>query len=102
MNYQFAPFRVGVSDVTPEELAKAKAKINTAWSALKTAVVDLSLAAADVSLYHTSNVLYDTAGGLKQIAKKVQTWHCQVSAIRCDRDQATPQEEFVGEPQLKK
>lgn len=53
MNYQFAPFRVGVSDVTQEELEKAKATVKEQWFNLKAAAIDLSIAAAEVSLRYT-------------------------------------------------
>lgn len=71
MNYQFAPFRVGVSDVTQEEMEKAKAAIRSGWSSLKNAAIDLSLAAAEVSLRYTVDGLQAATYELADVHAKV-------------------------------
>jgi hypothetical protein len=89
MNYQFAPFRMGISDVTPEEMEQAKAKVRKTWSVFQSAAKELGLAVADVSLHYTANAMHSTADGLKKAsvlmhkqALKVQDLEVKVGQIR--------------------
>lgn len=85
MNYQFAPFRVGISDVTEEEMAAAKAKIKKTGSELRAAAIDLSLAVAEVSLRFTVNGMQTVANELADIHAKValkQTIRAGINAVR--------------------
>lgn len=85
MNYQFAPFRVGISDVTEQEMAAAKAKIKKVGSELKAAAVDLSLAVAEVSLRLTVDGLQAAAYSLADVHAKValrQSFRAGINVVK--------------------
>jgi len=81
MNYQFAPFRMGVSDVTPEELENMKKKANeVAVKLVSNTVLGCLFAAAYVSST-TGDLMLDASKLLRKGALS-----CFDGAIRCHKE----------------
>lgn len=79
MNYQCAPFRMGISDVTPEELANIKKEAKMIVNKMYRSAVLIGLIAAEVSLRITANVLSDSSEVLKAASNQVADVHDDVA-----------------------
>jgi len=79
MNYQFAPFRMGISDVTPEEMEAMKKKAKVVVDKMYGKAVFGYLVAAEISTRVAANVLSDSADMLKDAFHITNRLACEVA-----------------------